>query len=672
MIKDLFTGSLGKLNNHGGSRIYTTPNTILVPPEYEVDIGKHGDFVSCTLDGRLWLFKDKIIALKWNEETGKMEFSASRSFNNNQFIARGIDWILTKTYIIQYNDGKIVVEAHKIKDIQPMENFYSLLPAIDGFQIIKGYLIRKPGAEYEKLIYPIENNFDFLTFKNNEVWFIQGENIGKLEIVLNEKDEYNSQGVKLYFKFNTEKKYSNKRTFCSNIIFLDDDLYGFQSDENNKGLCYCTQELFLYSYTKFRYKDVSDIRGKIYFDVFNQKAIVLHDKGMEILPDEKKIECNALEQWIAPSKELYYVSNNIIISAISNKVLVTNLTSKFYRSLLKANKELPLTATAYQNNKEEVLKLAIGIIDNKLNFNSLNVMPFFPFSDIEIEVELLNAFEHDFSFVSSDEYAVFIAKDKREYVDIFLSDNVGMAYINTSLYKPDSNIYPPYTVFLSDSGIITYKNEANSGYITKLDYQYFNINLDTGKYVDKNIDKSFTVETETFDCYYTTHFFAYGEEFKPLIGKTISIKGIDDLRVIFENNILFINSAGSKKRVVNGLSSVWLERSSLEYFSEIIDTFSVKYDIISTKNEVIRIAIKNGYIVFNYYVNENEIKNQEIFSLNAQQKDLLKQYPNFLQSFDYFRGENEFSHILIFSKNEEKDKCLFFVFRTKLKTRSKL
>ncbi|MBR1486669.1 MAG: hypothetical protein IJ597_05380 [Synergistaceae bacterium] len=76
MIKDLFSGSLGKLNNHGGSRIYTTPNTILVPPEYEIDIGAHGDFVSCSLDGRLWLFQKSrffhhLIVLRWDAEINK-------------------------------------------------------------------------------------------------------------------------------------------------------------------------------------------------------------------------------------------------------------------------------------------------------------------------------------------------------------------------------------------------------------------------------------------------------------------------------------------------------------------------------------------------------------------------------------------------------------------------
>ena len=39
-MKDLFVGGLVRLNNHGGSRMFTTPHTINVPPEYsdETDV----------------------------------------------------------------------------------------------------------------------------------------------------------------------------------------------------------------------------------------------------------------------------------------------------------------------------------------------------------------------------------------------------------------------------------------------------------------------------------------------------------------------------------------------------------------------------------------------------------------------------------------------------------
>ena len=288
MIKDLFSGSLGKLNNHGGSRIYTTPHTILVPPEYEIDIGEHGDFVSCSLDGRLWLFTNKIIALKWNEETGKMEFSTSRSFNNDVFIQRGIDWILTLKYIIQYNEGRILVEAHKINGLQPMEKFYSLLPALDGFQIIKGYLIRKPGAEHKELVYPINNTGIFLTPKGSEIWGKNSNYAGQVTI---QKKNNNYE-----YELNIASTYAVDGNITG-ISFLGDKLYGFQLDENHQGLCYASQNLNLYSFAYGEWETLSEATGKIYFDVFNHKAIALHDKGMEILPDRKKVECNALEQW---------------------------------------------------------------------------------------------------------------------------------------------------------------------------------------------------------------------------------------------------------------------------------------------------------------------------------------------------------------------------------------
>ena len=340
MIKDLFSGSLGRINNHGGSRIYTTPNTILVPPEYEIDIGEHGDFVTCSLDGRLWMFKDKIIALKWNQEIGKMEYATTRSFNSPNFIARGRDWILTSTHIIQYFEESpyIIVENHGIESLQPMEEFYSLLPPIQGFQIIKGYLIRKPGSDYKKLVYPVSNENIFLTFHDDEIWGKGSTNVGIVTI----SDE---------FEFEINTIYTTSDANITGIAFLRNSLYGFQIDSQSKGLCYSSQDLNLYSFESGTWSTLSEETGKIYFDPFTEKGLALHKKGMELLPDNKKVECNALHQWIAPNKELHYISDDIVISAFNETVLATNINSGFFRNILN-NKILPLTTMLYETGNE--------------------------------------------------------------------------------------------------------------------------------------------------------------------------------------------------------------------------------------------------------------------------------------------------------------------------------
>ena len=331
-MKDLFTGALGRLNNHGGSKIYTTPNTILVPPEYEIEIGEHGNFISCTLDGRLWLFEDRIIALKWNKEAGKMEYAASKSFSDENFVARGRDWILTDSSVIQVTDSSpyIFHETHN-EDVTPMEHFYSLLPALDGFQIVKNFLIRKPNADYENLMYPILTANIFLIPYGEDVWGKISNKIG-LVTITNEDNNYS---------LDISQEYSTSDSNITGIAFLGDSLYGFQNDGNNKGLCLSSQNLNLYSFEKAAWEILSENTGKIYFDMFNNKGLTLHEKGMELLPDKKSIECNTLAQWIAPSKELHYISDDVLISAFSNTVLATNLNSEFYREILK-NKELSI------------------------------------------------------------------------------------------------------------------------------------------------------------------------------------------------------------------------------------------------------------------------------------------------------------------------------------------
>ena len=133
--KDTFTGSLGKLQNIGGSRAFTTPNTVAVPQEYSVTVNYNitGDLVGHSLDGRLWLYRRSrrlgVIALKWNNETAKLEYSAAQNLSNNDdvVLACGIDWVLTNNNIFMVSDKGEIRSARLFDANIPDTFLYSIL-----------------------------------------------------------------------------------------------------------------------------------------------------------------------------------------------------------------------------------------------------------------------------------------------------------------------------------------------------------------------------------------------------------------------------------------------------------------------------------------------------------------------------------------------------------------
>ena len=70
---------MGRFEDQGGAKMFTTPNTIYVPPEYEIEIdypdNPYNTFLGCSLNGKLWLFNHFVIALKYNSIEKKLEFA---------------------------------------------------------------------------------------------------------------------------------------------------------------------------------------------------------------------------------------------------------------------------------------------------------------------------------------------------------------------------------------------------------------------------------------------------------------------------------------------------------------------------------------------------------------------------------------------------------------------
>ena len=134
-MRNLFTGSLGKISHIGGSRIYTTPNTVEVSgTSYEISARVQGEFVTHSLDGRLWIYQRGtrygMLALKFKSETEKLEFATSRTITltNERILARGLDWILTSKNIYMVSDESPYIFSASLYDSNiPEKYLYSIL-----------------------------------------------------------------------------------------------------------------------------------------------------------------------------------------------------------------------------------------------------------------------------------------------------------------------------------------------------------------------------------------------------------------------------------------------------------------------------------------------------------------------------------------------------------------
>ena len=131
---DSFVGALGKIRASGGSRAFTTPTTVDVPPEYSIGVDVQGELIANSLDGRLWIFRNDaglgVVVLNWNASTGRLELSDVQAFagSSDTVLARGIDWVLTNSRIFMASRSSPYVLCSDIfADDCPSSFLYSLL-----------------------------------------------------------------------------------------------------------------------------------------------------------------------------------------------------------------------------------------------------------------------------------------------------------------------------------------------------------------------------------------------------------------------------------------------------------------------------------------------------------------------------------------------------------------
>ena len=429
MNKDLFTGSLGKLDNHGGSRIYTTPNTIYVPPEYEIDIGEHGDFVACSLNGRLWLFKDKLIVLKWNSETKKLEFATSLDVDIQYYsivTAVGKNFIYASTVFflsldeepfykriaINENISEISSEAYidlenetLITAVSDSDKMFSLFSLVDGFYSEVG------GSEYlSRFIY-----------HENKYWTSAPcDGLGNVVVVGYVSDilpyTFTHDGTpktyQIYIKpmyyfpvvqeegtdvasvsFYELAKINGRLVCCERFIEFDiSSSTASMRAELEIAYYHMHKNLCLKYHTNIydlQQKTTQNYSGNVFVDPYTLKAFALDDDIMKLI-DGTEFTCKGIVQWVAPKAEktvsgtvygrnisyqktiqnIESISDDNIIFSFDDNVLVTHLTAGFFRELLTKRK-LSLTGCTYQTGDNSYIRLSMGVDGENIIVNDI-------------------------------------------------------------------------------------------------------------------------------------------------------------------------------------------------------------------------------------------------------------------------------------------------------------
>ena len=127
-VKNFFSGALGKTKNIERSKFFTTPHTVNVKENYSINVGIDSKCLTCSLDGKLWLFENSVVALKWNNETKRLEFAALKNIETEKFIIRGLDWILTdKSIYLATDEEPYIFSSNLQEETNAQRVLYSVL-----------------------------------------------------------------------------------------------------------------------------------------------------------------------------------------------------------------------------------------------------------------------------------------------------------------------------------------------------------------------------------------------------------------------------------------------------------------------------------------------------------------------------------------------------------------
>ena len=389
-MKDLFVGGLGRLNNHGGSRMFTTPHTINVPPEYsvETDVPSVAEFVTCSLDGRLWVYRRSrrfyVAAFRWDVDTQRLVFVSTMVLSNANIIGRGIDWLLTDTMIIQASHNAPYIFSANLSDadgsnpINAVEKQFSFLPAIGDWQIIGNYLVRRPeGFSGNINIMPLLIGASHIITYNGQIWAKDSEHIGRCYIfpgALSANGNIDKYCLYVAPCYTHDKNIIPDSDWSGLKLFVktDDSLCGFlseQLDSLDSRLCYPSETPKIFLFFSGEWLELPD-NSKSFIDTLNNSGAALNDNNFILLNENNTpYSCKGMQQWVAPTGMIDAVACEAVISPCNNSILATHTCNGFHRELLVANR-LSLSAITYSGKK---LSLGDSVANSRktISVNSL-------------------------------------------------------------------------------------------------------------------------------------------------------------------------------------------------------------------------------------------------------------------------------------------------------------
>ena len=387
--------------------MFTTPNTINVPPEYEVetDVPSVAEFVTCSLNGRLWVFKRSrryyVAVFRWDEDTQRLVFVSTTVLSNLNIIRRGIDWILTDSMIIlSLNDEPYILQEEYSSDddiagsdiINYSSSFFPELETLEE-KFLPTIQVIEENDVIEKLILgieliPLEFHYysdddiraftDFipkLVYCNGYLYGKGIRNIGRVFLLPRSfTKEWTCNSFYLYISPDYKRSYdSENQTVDSNdgwdkLIIAPinaNSVAVFTPQENNSVFCKKTEDTEIYLLPqgeKFNFIHNNDV---MFFDGLTQFTCIVNDEGISFLHNELFFEGKGLQQWLAPSGKIETIEASFVISPFDNNILVTYIKQNLYRELIKAKKFISLNImndklllisnTDKENNKKFII-----------------------------------------------------------------------------------------------------------------------------------------------------------------------------------------------------------------------------------------------------------------------------------------------------------------------------
>lgn len=379
--------------------MFTTPNTIYVPPDYqiEIDVPSVAEFVTCSLDGRLWVFRRSrryyVAALRWDTETQRLVFVSTTILSGETVIKRGVDWILTdKSLILSSDDEPYISRTEYTSDdtsyIDTINKSYSFFPECETWQKIQsGQVIRIANAPSEmlqeipqSLLTPLEfhcysdNDIKAVTeftpqlcYCNDQLYGKGKAHVGRAYLLPRTfKENGEVEDFYLYISPDYLRSYDEaKRAFNDNngwdsLILTqlgENSLCMFTPENENYRLCKKAENGQVLLFPQLEQLDYSADNGAIFFDGLTGSNLMLNNNEVLFFRDNLSYECRGLNQWIAPSGKVDTISSQYVISSFDNGTLATHIESGFYRELLQ-KKMLPLSI-----EKKSIKQLSFNITD---------------------------------------------------------------------------------------------------------------------------------------------------------------------------------------------------------------------------------------------------------------------------------------------------------------------